>query len=376
MSSHSELLPGDPAPWFVQRSFANPNYSFSTAAGRYIVLGFFGSAADDQSRSSLAAVMNKKDFFDDQRGSFFGVSNDPGDELKRRVANSLPGYRFLWDFDGKVGKLYGTVARDAAMEKGAVAVRRRWVVLDPMLRVMKVIPFVQGGSDVKELLSYVDSLPAPGLFAGFEVHAPVIVLPNVFEADLCQALINGYQANGGEESGFMREVDGKTRLMVDYRHKRRRDVLVTDPTLKTTVQAKVLRRIVPEIAKAYQFKVTRMERYLVACYAAEDEAHFQAHRDNTTKGTAHRRFAVTINLNDSFEGGELGFPEYGPRSFKPPVGCAVVFSCSLLHAVSPVRKGQRYAFLPFLYDDAAASIRQQNNEFLEEGLGRYSSERA
>lgn len=376
MSSHSELLPGDPAPWFVQRSFANPNYSFSTAAGRYIVLGFFGSAADDQSRSSLAAVMNKKDFFNDERGSFFGVSNDAGDELKRRVANSLPGYRFLWDFDGKIGKLYGTVARDAAMEKGAVAVRRRWVVLDPMLRVMKVIPFVQGGSDVKELLSYVDSLPAPGLFAGFEVHAPVIVLPNVFEADLCQALINDYQANGGEESGFMREVDGKTRLMVDYRHKRRRDVLVTDPTLKTTVQAKVLRRIVPEIAKAYQFKVTRMERYLVACYAAEDEAHFQAHRDNTTKGTAHRRFAVTINLNDSFEGGELGFPEYGPRSFKPPVGCAVVFSCSLLHAVSPVRKGQRYAFLPFLYDDAAASIRQQNNEFLEEGLGRYSSERS
>jgi len=376
MSSHSELLPGDPAPWFVQRSFANPNYSFSTAAGRYIVLGFFGSAADDQSRSSLAAVMNKKDFFNDERGSFFGVSNDAGDELKRRVANSLPGYRFLWDFDGKIGKLYGTVARDAAMEKGAVAVRRRWVVLDPMLRVMKVIPFVQGGSDVKELLSYVDSLPAPGLFAGFEVHAPVIVLPNVFEADLCQALINDYQANGGEESGFMREVDGKTRLMVDYRHKRRRDVLVTDPILKTTVQAKVLRRIVPEIAKAYQFKVTRMERYLVACYAAEDEAHFQAHRDNTTKGTAHRRFAVTINLNDSFEGGELGFPEYGPRSFKPPVGCAVVFSCSLLHAVSPVRKGQRYAFLPFLYDDAAASIRQQNNEFLEEGLGRYSSERS
>lgn len=376
MSSHSDLQPGDPAPWFVQRSFGNPNYSFSTAAGRYIVLGFFGSAADDQSRSSLAAVMNKKDFFDDTRGSFFGVSNDPADELKRRVANSFPGYRFLWDFDGKVGKLYGSVARDADMGKGAVAVRRRWIVVDPMLRVLKVIPFVQGGADVNELLSYVDSLPSPGLSAGFEVQAPVLVLPNVFEADLCDALINCYETHGGEESGFMREVNGKTRLMVDYRHKRRRDVLVTDPTLKGAVQAKVLRRIVPEIVKAYQFKVTRMERYLVACYAAEDEAHFQAHRDNTTKGTAHRRFAVTINLNESFDGGELRFPEYGPRSFKPPIGCAVVFSCSLLHAVSPVRKGQRYAFLPFLYDEAAASIRQQNNEFLEDGLGHYRAEKA
>ena len=36
---------GDPAPWFHQRSPTNPNYAFDTAAGRYIVLCFFGSAA-------------------------------------------------------------------------------------------------------------------------------------------------------------------------------------------------------------------------------------------------------------------------------------------------------------------------------------------
>ena len=69
-------------------------------------------------------------------------------------------------------------------------------------------------------------------------------------------------------------------------------------------------------------------------YAAEDNAHFRAHRDNTTKGTAHRRFAVSVNLNDDFDGGEVSFPEFAPRGYKPPVGGAVVFSCSLLHAVS------------------------------------------
>ncbi|MGO4843493.1 2OG-Fe(II) oxygenase, partial [Rhizobiaceae sp. 2RAB30] len=83
---------------------------------------------------------------------------------------------------------------------------------------------------------------------------------------------------------------------------------------------------------------------------SENGGHFRAHRDNTTKGTAHRRFAVSINLNSDFDGGEVSFPEYGPRSFKPPVGGAVIFSCSLLHAVSPVTRGKRYAFLPFLYD--------------------------
>ena len=129
----------------------------------------------------------------------------------------------------------------------------------------------------------------------------------------------------------------------------------------------------PEIAKVHQFKVTRMERYLVGCYTAEDEAHFRPHRDNTTKGTAHRRFAVSVNLNCDFDGGEVSFPEYGPRSLKPPPGGAVVFSCSLLHAVSRVTRGRRYAFLPFLYDEAAAKIREENSVFLGEGVGSYKS---
>jgi len=81
-----------------------------------------------------------------------------------------------------------------------------------------------------------------------------------------------------------------------------------------------------------------LERYIVSCYAAEDG---RAHRDNTTKGTAHRWFAVSINLNSESEGGEVSFPEYGPRSFKPPPGGAVVFSCSILHGVSKVTSGCR-----------------------------------
>ena len=54
---------------------------------------------------------------------------------------------------------------------------------------------------------------------------------------------------------------------------------------------------------------------------------------------------------------QIRFPEYGPRSFKPPPGGAVVFPCALLHAVSEVTSGRRYAFLPFLYDEAAARTR-------------------
>ena len=50
-----------------------------------------------------------------------------------------------------------------------------------------------------------------------------------------------------------------------------------------------------------------------------------------------------------------------------------MFSCSLLHQVSPVTSGKRYAFLPFLYDDAAARLREANNAFLGEDVGAYKA---
>jgi hypothetical protein len=39
--------------------------------------------------------------------------------------------------------------------------------------------------------------------------------------------------------------------------------------------------------------------------------------------------------------------------------------------VTPVRRGRRYAFLPFLYDDAAAALRERNTEFVHGELASY-----
>src|SRR5262245_39815755 len=103
---------GDPAPWFHQRSPGNPNYAFDTAAGRYIVLCFFGSAADPCGRAALDAVFANRGHFDDARACFFGVSLDPADEREGRVRDSMPGLRFFWDFDGTVSRLYGAIPRN------------------------------------------------------------------------------------------------------------------------------------------------------------------------------------------------------------------------------------------------------------------------
>ena len=364
------LQVGDPAPWFRQKSTSNPDFAFDTVAGRYIVLCFYGTGADEIGRGALAAFQQEhRSLFDDDKVALFGVSVDPADLAQDRAKQILPGIRHFWDFDGKVGRLYGALPHDGS--GAGVPLRRFWMVLNPTLRVRAIFPFRPDGSDRGEVMAYLRALPPVVQFAGFEIPAPVLVIPDVFEPDFCRHLIGLYEEHGGEESGFMREVDGKTVATHDRSHKSRKDFTITDPALMQQIQRRIVRRVNPEIEKVHFFKPTRMERYIVSCYAAEDGGHFRAHRDNTTKGTAHRRFAVSINLNADFDGGEVSFPEYGPRSYKAPPGGAVVFSCPLLHAVSAVTRGRRYAFLPFIYDDEAARIREANNAHLGEGVGAY-----
>ncbi len=372
---YTRLDIGDHAPWFHQNSTSNPNYAFSTAAGRYIVMCFFVTTGDATGQMSLAAAQSHRHLFDDVHAAFFGISLDTADERTGRVSQQLPGLRYFWDFDGRVSRAYGALPVEGGDTGTGLATRRFWLVLDPTLRVMKTFPMLADGGNLEEIFAYIAALPPPERFSGIEVQAPILYLPNVFEPELCQRLIDAYAADGGQTTGFMRDVNGKTVSANDLSHKSRKDYNFSDTAddgpLRESLQNCIQRKIVPEIRKAYQFDVTRMERYIVACYDAADGGHFRPHRDNTSKGTAHRRFAVSINLNDEFEGGEIGFPEYGPRTFKPPIGAAVVFSCSLLHAVTKVTQGRRYAFLPFLYDDAAAKIRMENNAFLDENVGTY-----
>lgn len=378
------LLPGDPAPDFRVASNVNPNFHFDTVAGRYILLCFFASSEVEFSAKLLAEVGRRQEDLSARTAVFFGLSVDPQDV--GRLPARHPGLTFFWDVDQAVSQKYGAIERRqrperVAGEEGAAAsdaedepgdrsdgpettYRPRTVLLDRAMRVMAVSHF--GGEPAEhlnELLRIIDALPA--IADDVTTPAPVLVIPHVFERDLCRTLMNYYDEHGGEDSGFMRDVGGKTVAVMDYGHKRRMDCDIKDEGLIRVTQERLSRRVVPAIKQAFQFNVTRIERHIVACYDAADGGHFRAHRDNTTLGTAHRRFAVTLNLNaEEFEGGELWFPEFSRRKYKAPTGGCVVFSCSLLHEATKVTKGRRYAFLPFLYDDAAARIRERNRQFV------------
>jgi predicted 2-oxoglutarate/Fe(II)-dependent dioxygenase YbiX/peroxiredoxin len=360
VSAYRQFLPGEPAPWFIQRSTSRPKFVFHIVGGRHVLLGFFGTAGDAGGQAALAFAEQHRSLFDDEHLAFFGVSIDPDDERTGRVRASLPGIRHLWDFDRAVSRLYGALP----LAPEGTRFRRIWVLLNPGLQVVSVLPMQTDGSERAQLHQLLTTLPRVSHYAGMEMHAPVIVIPDALDGELCLRLTSEYAAHGGQASGFMRDIDGRTVQVHDPGHKSRADWTVEDPALKLLLQTQVLRKVVPMIRKACCFEASRMERYLVGCYDSVTWGHFAPHRDNTTRGTAHRRFALSVNLNADFEGGELCFPEYGTRRYKMPPGCAVVFSGSLLHAVTPVRSGRRYAFLPFLYDDAAAAIRQENRRFV------------
>jgi predicted 2-oxoglutarate/Fe(II)-dependent dioxygenase YbiX/peroxiredoxin len=354
-----ELFPGDPAPSFTAPTPSNPNYILSTAAGRYIALCFLPRGGDSLLPGIMEKVEKIRSRFDDSTCALFFVARHPEDIAA--AADQIPGIRFFLDRDEAISKLYGIVD-DAGNEFP------HWVLIDPMLRLIGAGPL----DATSAILERLTRLPPPNGHAGVPLHAPVLILPRVFEPAFCKLLIDYYDTIGGKPSGFMREVDGVTVKMMDASHKKRSDVTIEDQKIKDAARARIIRRIVPEVEKAFAFTATRMERYIVSRYAAEEGGFFRAHRDNTTAGTAHRRFACSINLNaDDYEGGDLRFAEFGSQTYRAPTGGAVVFSCSLLHEATPVTKGHRYAFLPFLYDEAAAQLRERNLSFLQPDLANY-----
>ncbi|GBQ62391.1 hypothetical protein AA103196_0299 [Ameyamaea chiangmaiensis NBRC 103196] len=344
--------PGDPAPWFTQRSTTpSGHYAFDMTGGRYSVLYFFPSSALPATTARLDAI-SRDPVFDGTQRLFFGITADPADGDTRALPSG-PGTRFILDADRAVARQYGVAPGEG-----------RWFLVDPMVRVCAVQPDTDAG--MAHILALVRHLPDPAARQSLR-PTPALVLPNVLEPGLCEMLIRYFHTQPNTRSPvFTQAAQGSSFAVTDTSFKRRHDCTLRDPELVAQLQVRIIHRVVPEIEKYFQFRATRMERMIVACYDAAEHGCFGPHRDNTLSATAHRRFAVSINLNDDFDGGDLAFPEIGPHGFRPPAGGAIVFSCSVLHAVAPVTRGRRYACLPFLYDGASQTQTDTNR-------GRHSN---
>lgn len=189
------------------------------------------------------------------------------------------------------------------------------------------------------------------------MHPPVLAVPDVFSPADNARLIEIFHTRGQEfvEPGHSalgsRTTDCKMRIP-DLGRQDRVDHWVVETDTQALITGRLQARLFPEIRKAFNYSVTRHERYRIARYEGRRGGEAMGHRDNVDPSVAHRRFAVTINLNaEDYEGAELRFPEYSDQLYKPGSGTAIVFSCSLLHEVVAMRSGSRFAMLAFLFGE-------------------------
>ncbi len=269
------------------------------------------------------------------------------DNVALAQAENIP-FHLLTDEDGDVFRRYG-------IELGDEGAFPACVVLDPNGRVVEVCEDEKIGAQAERVLASLreqDALRPRGVL---DVHPPVLVVPNAMEPELCEKLIEVWHrplkvwdGDGQVSEGIDREKgDVKVRNAV-YGHVVQ--YLVRDPELGRELDSKVLSRVVPQMDKAFGYSPTKREEYRIACYDAEFGGGLPAHRDNPTPPTQHRRFTVSVNLNNgAYEGGELAFRESSDHVYDVPAGTAIVWSCSLLHEVLPVTSGRRFMLGAHLY---------------------------
>ena len=353
------IVLGDPVPWFSAPLVTGGSFDLHVSGGRWVVLSFLGSPENPRAMVEIVELARESAAFAEDHAVIVCIFNGKLECSDSLAAMSSSTLSFLTDDDGAISRLYGALDMP------------RTVVLDPMLRAVADIAWdhPQGHTDtVRNLLR---GLPQVDASAGVPMLAPALMVPRVFSFELCDFLVQFYEEQGGVDSGFQFDISGKTATISDWRLKRRSDVPVAQPEVRDLVRGQIVRRLLPQIERYFQFRATRMDRCIVACYDSSVGGHFHRHRDNVNAGAQHRRFAVSINLNSNFDGCDLIFPEFGRRAYRPPEGGALVFSCGALHQVTPVVRGRRYAFLAFLYDEEDAKKREANNARLHPSETMY-----
>ena len=186
--------------------------------------------------------------------------------------------------------------------------------------------------------------------------APVLHIPGVFTSAFCRELIAHFEASPHEVGGMAAiDAQGKDIHKIDAAKKHRDDFVLgpRDPYLGRALNG-LIRAVLPEMKKAFHIDACHTDRLMIARYD-DSGGYFRRHRDNSAPSVAFRQFALSVNLNSEYEGGNVLFPEYNSHRYKPGTGAGVVFSCSLLHEAAPVTKGRRYVLLTFLHNAEAQS---------------------
>jgi peroxiredoxin len=271
----------------------------------------------------------------------FGVTLERAKEAK---AQAIP-FPVLLDKDGKIFRDFGA--------------NRQHLPTTALLRPNHhVFAIIKGASETQapEALALVQQISPERQPVLMAPHPPVLIIPDVLSQGDCRHLINVFETRG---KLFLDLGPGVDYMGTDYKmrvpeHGRRDriDHWIVENDTSALLDHRLVNRVIPEIAKAFHYQITRYERMRIGCYEGSRGGKLHGHRDNFDPSTAYRRFAMSVNLNtEEFEGGELRFPEYGGQRYRPDTGSAIVFSSSLLHEALDVTSGCRFVLLAFLFGE-------------------------
>ncbi len=329
------VAPGDPVPKLVlpDGKGGRVDFTHQSIAGQTVVIWAVRGTPEPAARQALAAQLRA---FEAIEARVFAVASGAGAPPSAAETEDSP-LPQLFDADGRMARTFGIIGSGV-------------IVIDIDGRLVQVLQ----GDAFDEALAVCKRLHGRSAPEVLGAQAPVLLIANVLEPELCQRVIDYW--NAGEKLAGNVATSGRGNEQAYAAMKKRDDVIIADIDIFNILKARIARRVVPEVLKAFQFRIFSLEAIRIGCYDSADGGYFRRHRDNRTPYTAHRQFALSLNLNTGdYAGGELRYPEYGRQLYAPGIGGAVIFSCSLLHEALPVTSGRRFALFSFLCDEAGAA---------------------
>jgi predicted 2-oxoglutarate/Fe(II)-dependent dioxygenase YbiX/peroxiredoxin len=340
-----DLAPGDRMPNFVLPGPDGKFYSFYERVRGNWTLLVFEPDFSGQSRRRLGELAAATHALADARIDVFAAGRGPVEACAAAVAELAIPFPVYADVKGMIFAGAHRLLGDPANDGTAIV-----LLLDRNQRLVARISGPDVSAMITRSVEAIADLPVEDAHV-VSAAAPVLLLPRVLEPDTCARLIDRWRRHGHQEGTVDSVVDGEAVERVYTARKKRLDHRIDDPVLHRALAVRVLRRVTPELIKAFHFEHVRLDRFFIGCYQAERGDYFRVHRDNLAPANADRMFAVSINLNaEDYGGGGLRFPEYAAHDYRPGTGTALVFSCSLLHEALPVTRGERFVLLNFLRD--------------------------
>ena len=187
-------------------------------------------------------------------------------------------------------------------------------------------------------------------------NVPYLLIENVLSEELLKEVVEYYENN--KDKGELQNTATKNRTHVFPNYE-----------LEKKIDNKLSRSLFPEIKKMYNFDVYYREHYKICSYDAETNGRFHPHRDSPYP-QQHRKYAMSLFLNDDYENGEFELTEYN-LSVKPKANSAFIFPGICSHMVHPVTKGKRQTIIAFFCEKSSNSIerlRVHSNFFKENNI--------